>query len=60
MAIPTWGQTIQQDLRCAVHAADPWTIALAPLALLACGILAAMIPARRAAAINPIEALRAE
>ncbi len=43
-----------------VHATDPWTIALAPLALLACGILAAIIPARRAAAVNPIEALRAE
>ncbi|MGB6783245.1 MAG: FtsX-like permease family protein, partial [Terracidiphilus sp.] len=43
-----------------VRASDPWTIALAPLALLACGFLASLVPARRAAAVNPVDALRAE
>ena len=43
-----------------VRASDPWAIALAPIVLLACGIVASLIPARRAAAVNPIDALRAE
>ena len=41
-----------------VRSTDPWTLALAPLALLVCGILASLVPARRAAAVNPIQALR--
>lgn len=43
-----------------VRASDPWTIALASFALLACGILASLVPARRAASVNPIDALRTE
>jgi ABC-type antimicrobial peptide transport system permease subunit len=33
---------------------------LVPVGLILCGSAAAAIPARRAAALNPIEALRAE
>jgi predicted permease len=43
-----------------VSALDPSTIALTVLALLACGLLAAALPARKAASVNPVDALRAE
>ena len=43
-----------------VSALDPWAMALAPLALVTFGVMAALLPARRAAGINPVEALRAE
>ena len=39
---------------------DPATVAAVCALLIACGTLAAFIPARRAASINPTEALRAE
>ena len=43
-----------------VSATDPLTFATAPLLLLAVSFLATWIPARRAARIDPIEALRME
>ena len=43
-----------------VQAHDGWTLAGAAALLLACGLLAAWIPARRAASVDPMEALRAE
>ena len=43
-----------------VSASDPWMMGLAPLGLVICGLLAAAIPAGRAAEVNPMEALRAE
>jgi ABC-type antimicrobial peptide transport system permease subunit len=39
---------------------DPWIVALSFIALLAIALLAAWIPARRAARIDPITALREE
>jgi ABC-type antimicrobial peptide transport system permease subunit len=41
-----------------VTAHDGWTLACAAVLLCACGLLAAYIPARRAAMVNPIVALR--
>lgn len=43
-----------------VSAHDGWTMAVAAIVLLACGLAAAYLPARRAASVNPMEALRAE
>ncbi|HUY95464.1 MAG TPA: ABC transporter permease [Terracidiphilus sp.] len=43
-----------------VKAHDAWTLAGAAILLLLCGLLAAYVPARRAAGVNPMEALRSE
>jgi predicted permease len=43
-----------------VQAHDGWTMAGAAVLLLVSGLLAAYLPARRAAAVDPMEALRAE
>jgi ABC-type antimicrobial peptide transport system permease subunit len=43
-----------------VRALDPWTYAGTSLLLLMIAALACLIPARRAARLNPIEALRNE
>ncbi len=39
---------------------DPWTILTAGLALVLVALASAWIPARRAARVNPMEALRTE
>jgi ABC-type antimicrobial peptide transport system permease subunit len=39
---------------------DPVTFALVPVVLIAAAALASYLPARRTAAVNPVEALRSE
>ena len=39
---------------------DPWTMAAVTLILLAGGLAAAYVPARRAGTVDPMEALRSE
>jgi len=39
---------------------DPLTYAVVPLVLVAAAVLASYLPARRAASVDPVEALRAE
>jgi ABC-type antimicrobial peptide transport system permease subunit len=39
---------------------DGWTIAAAAVLLFTSGLIAAYVPARRAASVDPMEALRAE
>jgi ABC-type antimicrobial peptide transport system permease subunit len=43
-----------------VRAIDPLTMGLVSAGLVACGVLAAMVPTRRAASVSPVEALRAD
>jgi len=39
---------------------DPWPLTIAILVLAGAGLLATLLPARRAASVNPTEALRSE
>ncbi len=39
---------------------DPFTVVMVSLLLVVCGLMAALVPARRAASIDPTEALRTE
>jgi macrolide transport system ATP-binding/permease protein len=48
------------DLLFGVRAADPATMAAVAGVLAIAAILASYIPARRAASVNPVDALRAE
>jgi predicted permease len=43
-----------------VRETDPWALAIASCVLIAGGLLATLIPARRASALDPIQTLRAE
>jgi predicted permease len=43
-----------------VHETDPWAMAAAGCVLIAGGLLATILPARRASALDPVETLRAE
>jgi ABC-type antimicrobial peptide transport system permease subunit len=54
------GTRIVANLLYGVNALDWWSIAAAMLLLVLSGLSAAYIPARRAANVNPMEALRSE
>jgi putative ABC transport system permease protein len=60
VCIALWSNRLLYAFLYGVTASDPWTIALAPLGLVFCGLAAAAVPARRAAGLNPVDALRAE
>jgi putative ABC transport system permease protein len=53
------GRTLRSQLF-GVSAADPWTLAGVALLMGLIGVLATLIPARKAASIDPVEALRIE
>jgi ABC-type antimicrobial peptide transport system permease subunit len=54
------GIRIVANLLYGVKAHDAWTLIATTLLLIAAGLTAAYIPARRAASVNPMDALRAE
>jgi putative ABC transport system permease protein len=41
-----------------VSATDPWTMTLVPIALMAVALVACLVPARRAASLDPASILR--
>lgn len=52
--------TLLRNLLFGVHVWDVSTLVAVAATLAACALLASYIPARRAASVNPVEALRAE
>jgi ABC-type antimicrobial peptide transport system permease subunit len=51
---------LMQKLLYGVSATDPWTFMAIPLMLIAVSLVACYLPARRAAKLHPIKALRDE
>jgi ABC-type antimicrobial peptide transport system permease subunit len=51
---------LMKSLLFGISPLDPVTYSLVPLVLVAAAMLASYLPARRAAAVDPVEALRAE
>jgi predicted permease len=60
LAISFIGARVVANLLYGVNAHDAWTIMAATLLLVVAGMSAAYVPARRAANVNPMEALRSE
>ena len=53
------GQALRTQLF-RVHAADPWTLAAATALVIGVAVAASVIPAVRAAGVDPVVALRQE
>jgi predicted permease len=60
LAVAYWAARFVQSLVHQVDARDPWTMALVAVALVLTAALAAWLPARRAARVDPIVTLRAQ
>jgi predicted permease len=60
MAIAWWTATYAQSLVHRVDVRDPWTLAIVAGVLVVTAVLAAWIPASRAARVDPIVTLRAQ
>jgi ABC-type antimicrobial peptide transport system permease subunit len=58
LTLTLWTSRLLQSFLYGVSKQDPWVLALGPAVLLLCGTLAALLPARRAASVDPIQALR--
>jgi predicted permease len=60
LTLTLWASRFLQSFLYGVSRHDPWILALGPVVLLLFGTLAALLPARRAATVEPIQALRME
>jgi predicted permease len=60
LALSFAGIRIVANLLYGVKSHDAWTLIVTTVLLVASGLTAAYVPARRAASVNPMEALRAE
>lgn len=60
VGLALWSNRLLHGFLYGVSTSDPWTMGFAPLVVVTCGLVAALVPARRAASVNPVEALRAE
>jgi predicted permease len=60
LALAFWASRFLASFLYGVSIHDPWTLTAVPIVLALCGVTAALIPARRAASINPMVALRGE
>jgi len=59
-ALAYFGSRALRSFLYGVQSGDLWTLASVTLLLLACGLAAAWLPARRASRVDPMQALRAE
>lgn len=55
-----WSVQLIQGLLFGIAPLDPFVFSAAPLTLIIVAVIATLVPARRAAAVDPIEALRSE
>ena len=60
IGLALWSTRLLRAFLYGVSQSDAWTMGLAVVALVGCGLMAAVVPARRAASVNPVEALRAD
>jgi predicted permease len=60
LAATFWSSRFLQSFLYGVGKHDPWTLVLGPAVLFLSGVVAAIIPAGRAASIDPMQALRME
>jgi putative ABC transport system permease protein len=60
LAVSLAAGRLMETLLFDVTSRDPWIFATVPFVLLIIAVLASMIPARRAARIDPVETLRAD
>lgn len=59
-ALAWWGGRLADRFMYGIRGSDSTTLGLTVLALIAAAAIAALVPARRALRINPVDALRAE
>ena len=60
IGLATASGRLLEGLLFGVSPMDPLTTGLTPVLLIVSGVLAAIVPARRAASVNPVDALRAD
>jgi ABC-type antimicrobial peptide transport system permease subunit len=60
LAAAVFATKLLKDFLYRVNAVDPWTYVGVAVLLLVVGSVAALVPARRAAAVEPMQALREE